>query len=453
MVDAALIAGGRSRRFGEDKAFAEWRGEPLWLVQLRKLLILPEINQVWLSTNSEQDFPAHIDGVTRLNDAIEDIGPIGALKTLFENSEADRVLVLAVDMPMMEPEALLKQVQSGPCLVSKLDDRWEPLAGIYPRQEMLSLIEQQIEADQLSLQKLLDIAEDRNLITASPVDDASRYLYTNINTKKEFASIVQGTVDECTLLRRYRKGQGFRDPEPDYLAREEPLEIRINDQSISVMMRTPGHDDELATGFLYTEGMIQSAAEILDIEHCPDVDPGGIGNTLNIRMAGDPDLGDLTRHVFTSSSCGVCGKATIDSVFQNFPPITDVPSFDPEVILSLPDKLREQQETFDKTGGLHASALFTLDGEMRFLREDVGRHNALDKVIGRALRDNIDCTRSILLVSGRLSFELMQKALAARIPIVAGISAPSSLSVDLARQSGQTLIAFLRDRGFNQYNQ
>ncbi|MDF1811195.1 MAG: formate dehydrogenase accessory sulfurtransferase FdhD [Verrucomicrobiales bacterium] len=452
MIDAALIAGGKSRRFGEDKAFVDWRGEPLWLFQLKKLLLLDEVDRIWLSANSDQNFPGHIDGVTRLNDTVPDAGPISALKTVIGKSTAERILILAVDMPMMDRSELSLLLQSDKCQVPRQGDLWEPLAGIYPVQQMRPLIDQQIKSSDYSLQSLLNIAEAIGLISAKPVSEEQSRFYTNLNTKEEFAAIQQGTVSDCTLLRRYRKSEGYREPETDHLAREEPLEVRINGKSVSVMMRTPGHDDELATGFLFTESMIRSADEILDIEHCPDVDPEGIGNTLNVKLSGNPNLDELTRHVFTSSSCGVCGKATIDSVFQNFPPIEKIPAIDPEVILSLPKKLRARQETFDKTGGLHASALFSLDGNMHFLREDVGRHNALDKVIGKALQDQLDTSESILLVSGRISFELMQKALAAGIPVVAGISAPSSLAVDLAKDSNQVLIGFLRENGFNRYD-
>jgi FdhD protein len=216
-------------------------------------------------------------------------------------------------------------------------------------------------------------------------------------------------------------------------------------------MRTPGHDDELAIGFLLTEGVIRAADEIAEIAHCPDVDPEGVGNTLDVRLRGETDLSRLTRHVFTSSSCGVCGKATIESVFGNFPPVPLHEAPDPALLLSLSAKLRAAQETFDRTGGLHASALFDRAGNLLLLREDVGRHNALDKVIGHALKHDLPMDEAILLVSGRISFELMQKALAARIPVVAGISAPSSLAVKLAKDSGQTLVGFLRERGFNVY--
>ena len=448
--DAALIAGGKSRRFGQDKAFADWRGEPLYVVQLRTLMRLTP-NRIWLSTNSEQSFPEHIDGVQRINDTIPEIGPIGAFKTVFESSEADRIFLLAVDMPLLGEDSIKKIVTSQTCTVPKINNRWEPLSGIYPRRDFLELIDDQIQSNEYSLQRLLDRAENNQLIVSFAIEEADRILYTNLNTEEEYLEIQQGMLYDCTQKISYQRGANYSDSKSDYVAREEPLELQVNRKSVAVMMRTPGHDDELITGFLFTEGIIKSQDQILAIENCPDVDPESRGNTLNVTLHQKTDLSELTRHVFTSSSCGVCGKATIESVFLNFPPIEKAPDFDPEVILALPEKLRSNQETFEKTGGLHASALFTLNGELILAREDVGRHNALDKVIGATLRDQTDVSESILLVSGRISFELMQKALATKIPIVAGISAPSSLAVDLARQSGVVLIGFLRNGGFNLY--
>jgi FdhD protein len=191
-------------------------------------------------------------------------------------------------------------------------------------------------------------------------------------------------------LDRFKAGKGFAAVE-DFVAAEEPLEIRIEDRSIAVMMRTPGHDDELTAGFLLTESVIKSGDEIFEISACPDVDPEGIGNTIQAKLAPghSVDLESLTRHVFTSSSCGVCGKATIDSIFQQYDSIPAETGgvVSEKVLLSLSGTLRAAQETFDRTGGLHASAIFDREGNLQWLREDVGRHNALDKVIGRAVLD------------------------------------------------------------------
>lgn len=245
---------------------------------------------------------------------------------------------------------------------------------------------------------------------------------------------------------------------PDVVAREEPLEIRVEGRSVAVVMRTPGHDEELAAGFLVTEGVVRSAREILEISQCPSTG-NTHGNVVDVLLAGGAvvDWQNLTRHVFSTSSCGICGKTSIDSVFQRFP---SVPAHDSAEALkvplhrltSLPDALRAAQEAFAQTGGLHASAIFDTQGTLLVIREDVGRHNALDKVIGWALRQGrLPFHQQILLVSGRVSFEIMQKALAAGLPIVAAISAPSSLAVDFAAESGQTLVGFLRGRGMNVY--
>ncbi len=447
--DAALLAGGRSTRFETDKAFIDWRGQPLYVSQLRKLASL-QPGRLWLSTNAEQAFPQVLEGITRLIDDEPDLGPVGGLKTIFENSRAAYVLVLAVDLPLMEAEFLGTLLGAGQGIVPKSGGRWEPLAALYPREEMLGLIRERTAQGNRKLQDLLDEAEAAGLIAPLPITSRVERFFSNLNRPGDLASIEQGQCDEAVSIRRFRLESGFQS-ETDRVASEEPLELRVNGTSVAVTMRTPGHDDDLATGFLFTESLISSANEIAEIVHCPEVDPDGIGNTLDVRLLHEPDLSGLTRHVFTSSSCGVCGKATIASVFQHFPPVE--PSFVPEagLLLSLPARLREAQETFDRTGGLHASALFDREGGLLLLREDVGRHNALDKVIGHALRNGISLTGVILLVSGRISFELMQKSLAARIPVVAGISAPSSLAVKLAQESGQVLVGFLRERGFNVY--
>ncbi|MCA1964670.1 MAG: formate dehydrogenase accessory sulfurtransferase FdhD [Prosthecobacter sp.] len=242
----------------------------------------------------------------------------------------------------------------------------------------------------------------------------------------------------------------------DVVAREEPLEIRVEGRSVAVVMRTPGHDEELAAGFLVTEGVVRSAREILEISQCPSTE-NQHGNVVDVLLAGGAvvDWQNLTRHVFSASSCGICGKTSIESVFQNFPPVPALECplrVDAELLAGLPEALRAAQEAFTLTGGLHASAVFDARGRMLVIREDVGRHNALDKVIGWALREgHLPLHQHLLLVSGRVSFEIMQKALAAGLPLVAAVSAPSSLAVEFAQQSGQTLVGFLRGREMNLY--
>ncbi|MHC4947330.1 MAG: formate dehydrogenase accessory sulfurtransferase FdhD [Planctomycetota bacterium] len=237
----------------------------------------------------------------------------------------------------------------------------------------------------------------------------------------------------------------------DRTAREEPLEIRVRGRSVCVTMRTPGDDEELAAGFLLTEGIVDAAGDIVRIEHCARNDED---NVLNVVL--DPhvhvNFEHLTRHVFASSSCGLCGKATIDEVHRHFPPVTSDVVVDPAVLLDLPRRLRAAQPAFDDTGGLHAAGVFDAGGDAGPVREDVGRHNAVDKVLGRALLDGeLPFDRHVLLVSGRASFEILQKALAGRVPVVAAVGAPSSLAVDFAAASGQTLVGFLRDGRMNVY--
>lgn len=236
----------------------------------------------------------------------------------------------------------------------------------------------------------------------------------------------------------------------DSLAIEEPLEIRVRGRAISITMRSPGNDDELAAGFLFTEGIVRGVADILRIEPCTKNE---FGNTIDVLLSPEVhvDFAKLTRHVFASSSCGVCGKATIDAICQTAPPIESDVKIAATMIATLPALMHEQQQTFQQTGGLHAAALFDEGGKLLVLREDVGRHNAVDKVIGHMLLKRAAMDRCVLLVSGRASFEIMQKSAAARIPIVAAISAPSSLAVSFAERSRQTLIGFLRDAKMNIY--
>ena len=243
-------------------------------------------------------------------------------------------------------------------------------------------------------------------------------------------------------------------PSDDKLAVEEPLEIRVRGQNVAVTMRTPGHDYELAAGFLTTEGLIKKREDVMEIAHCKEGEAAQSGNTLNVFLAPnvEVDLESLTRHVFASSSCGVCGKATIEAVQQNFPPVVSEVRFSPEIITGLPAKLRGAQATFEQTGGLHAAAMFDARGKLLVLREDVGRHNAVDKVVGFGLLNDVSFAECLLMVSGRASFEIMQKALAAQVPIVAAVSAPSSLAVEFARESSLTLIGFLRGETMNVYS-
>lgn len=253
----------------------------------------------------------------------------------------------------------------------------------------------------------------------------------------------------------------------EHLTVEEPLEIRLNGRSLAVIMRTPGHDHELACGFLFSEGIIQSHDDILSIEDAVDADGLPLANVVDVALPSSitditgasenaSDAPAFQRHFAVSASCGLCGKNSIADLLCNIPPlIEDGTRIAPATLYTLTAHLRAQQDVFSHTGGLHAAGLFTSAGELRLLREDVGRHNAVDKLIGHGLLHptlpTLPYSQHILLVSGRTSFEIIQKALMARIPCIAAISAPSSLAVELADTGGITLIGFLRDHTMNVY--
>ncbi len=240
----------------------------------------------------------------------------------------------------------------------------------------------------------------------------------------------------------------------DALAREEPLEIRVRGRSVAVTMRTPGHDEELAAGFLLTEGIIGHSGEIVVIGQCLESDAPE--NTLNVFLAPrvQVDFERLNRHVFASSSCGLCGSSPASAqAHQLAGKDAGAPRIRAALLAKLPDRMRRGQRAFSRTGGLHSAAIFDDRGRLLVLREDVGRHNAVDKVIGYGiLKRKLPFAAHVLVVSGRASFEIAQKALAARIPIVCAISAPSSLAVEFARESGQTLVGFLRGGTMNVYS-
>ncbi|MFD9116898.1 formate dehydrogenase accessory sulfurtransferase FdhD [Streptomyces bottropensis] len=284
-----------------------------------------------------------------------------------------------------------------------------------------------------------------------------------------------GRVTERRKVIRIR--DGAVSTRPDTLVAEEPMEIRLNGKPLAITMRTPGDDFALAAGFLVSEGVLAERSDLQNIVYCAGATGGGTSrsssgaesgggsntyNVVDVRTSPEVVVPDITleRNVYTTSSCGLCGKASLDAVRTTArwvvddtrggeaPPVR----LDPELLASLPDRLRAAQRVFDRTGGLHAAALFGEDGELLDVREDVGRHNAVDKLVGRALQSGgLPLSRAVLLVSGRASFELAQKAVMAGIPVLAAVSAPSSLAVDLAAEAGLTLVGFLRGSSMNVY--
>lgn len=241
----------------------------------------------------------------------------------------------------------------------------------------------------------------------------------------------------------------------DSLVVEEPLEIRVNGSPLAITMRTPGQDEALAVGFLAAEGILRSRAELYDVLHCADPEYPDLRNIVDVLI--DPSRAETIesagRQRYATSGCGLCGRATIEAIRRCVPPLSAPPPVPRSVLYALPDRLRVAQAAFERTGGLHAAGLFDLDGTLLHAAEDVGRHNAVDKVIGLALRhDPWPPERTILMVSGRAGFEIAQKAVAARIPALCSVSAPSSLAVQLAREMNLVLAGFLRGESMNIYS-
>jgi FdhD protein len=256
---------------------------------------------------------------------------------------------------------------------------------------------------------------------------------------------------------RLRFDQTARTPADDHVAVEEPMEVRVNQAPFAVIMRTPGADRDLAAGFLLAEDVVRHAGELGAIEVCEDAEADARGNTLNVTVAGDAvlrlheRLGER-RQVTMTAACGLCGRRTIESLRSRVAAVSGHWTVPRIVVAGLPVSLRAAQSVFETTGGLHAAGLFDVEGALRLSAEDVGRHNAVDKIVGRRLlEDRLPLDRTMLVVSGRTSYELVQKALLAGIPLVAAVSAPSSLAIELAEASGITLCGFVRGGAFNVY--
>lgn len=264
------------------------------------------------------------------------------------------------------------------------------------------------------------------------------------------------TASRSGVVRQFRR-DALNRPRSEVLATEEPFEIRLNadgqEFKATVTMRTPGNDFELAVGFLYAESVLAGKQDLHSVRYCQPADEQQY-NVVTVDLRGPmPDTATLDRNFYSNSGCGVCGKASLDQLaITGVPPLGEGPKLSPELILSLPERLHKGQKLFAKTGGVHAAGLFDAEGELLAVREDVGRHNALDKLVGWALlQDRLPLTGHTILVSGRASFELVQKALRAGAGVLCAVSAPSSLAVDLAARFGMTLVGFLRDEAFNVY--
>jgi FdhD protein len=474
-VLGAVLAGGGSRRMGRDKALLELDGQSL--VARAADALGRHLDEVVIVSArlGDHEHPR----ATEIADRFRGKGPLGGIHAALVHARGRPVLVLACDLPRVGPELvdyLLEEARqrlsgdSSPGVVAvAMDGRVQPLCAVYSP-ACLPPIERRIRRGEL---RTLDFASAVGLgrIQLGPKLPFYRNdLLLNVNAPAEARAAGAGPRPRPALGEAVRKSKivEVADGQPrdrdDFVAVEEPLEIRVVAEgkgqrarhSVAITMRTPGHDFELAAGFLLSEGVVTGGDQVWRVAHCESPErPESEGNIVEVHLAPGVafDPAKSSRNVYTTSSCGVCGRGSLELLWTAQPerPGGDL-SLEGSVLLGLPDRLRAAQEAFGKTGGLHAAALCAPSGEIEQVREDVGRHNAVDKVIGHALlADRLPAAGRLLLVSGRASFELVQKAIMAGIPALAAVGAPSSLAISAAEDYGLTLVGFLDRRRFNVY--
>lgn len=452
----AVLAGGQSRRMGAPKAGVR-RADGKTLGEVA-CAALRELCADVVVLGHGEGCP---DDVARIPDVEPDTGPLGGLRALFRTNAAAAYLVVPCDLPALTGEVLRHLMErareagaEAAVFASDPDAPPRPLP-LYIRAEALRRVEERFREGE---RRLVAFVSGLEPLEVPVPDGGARRALSGANTPEELRAIEAASLEEERRARRVevRRFRGLDVATvDDALAEEEPLELRVNGFSVAVTMRTPGHDEDLATGFLVTERVVARAADIASLRHCTTVpDPEAEENVLDVTLTENVplDLERLRRNLFASSSCGVCGKATLESALATAPPLDDDTRIPARVLYALPERLREAQRVFASTGGLHAAALFDERGTFLVVREDVGRHNAVDKAIGWALRNERLSEAKGLLVSGRVSFEVVQKAAAARVPLVAAISAPSSLAVRLGEAMNLTVVGFLRGETLNVYS-
>lgn len=459
-----ILVGGESRRMGTDKALVRWRGATL--MEHAASTLAEVLSEVVVVGGEESDYGAA--GVAVLADREPGLGPLGGLATALEHAAGRPVFLLACDLPRVTPELIADLVDRADAAepakaaawVPRAGDRKQPLCAVYSAACAGPLTDYLAAGERRAIEFLdrIDttfVEVDAGLANVnSPADlealDAEETRATPPGSSRRLKVL---TVGEAPVA-----GE-------DLVATEEPMEIRVvaerngrrEAHPLAITMRTPGHDFELAAGFLLSEGVVETGEDLWRLAYCLDSDESARNvveahlSPVSSGAAFDPER--FRRNVYTTSSCGICGKASIERLETACPrrPETRF-RVAPAVIKSLPARLGEAQTVFSQTGGLHASGLFSPEGELLRVREDVGRHNALDKLIGSyLLTGEVPLSDAILLVSGRASFELVQKALIAGIPVLAAVGAPSTLAVETAATYGQTLVGFLREDRFNVY--
>jgi FdhD protein len=423
LLTGVLLVGGDSTRFGSPKALATVGGETL-AARAWKLLGDSCDSRIAVGKQADQlDLPFGI-----VDDATETRAPLAGLVAGLRAAATDLCVFVPVDCPTLTPAAI-RTLADGCAGTDAAVPQTGPLPGAY-RRSALPVLERRLAAGELRLRDAL--AELRVAEIALP-----REVLVNVNSPAQLEAAPSATA-RVDVLRI--PGSADR----DLVAVEEPLELRVNGQPIAVTMRTPGHDEELALGFAVGEGLDPVSAML----------PADLAaNTVELEVRSF-DPGRHTRHFYTSSSCGVCGKGALAAVAFTAPPSASVLTVPAALLAGLPETLRAAQPTFALTGGLHAAGLFDAGGALLCVREDVGRHNALDKVVGWAFRDGmLPLEHSLVCVSGRLSFELVQKAGCAGAPVLVGVGAPSSLAIELAGAQRITLCGFARNGRVNVYTE
>ena len=416
-VTGILLVGGASRRFGSPKALARVNGETLAERAWRLLGDCCETRLAVGKAADELELPFDV-----VDDGTEVRAALAGIVAGLRAAPTDVSLVVPVDCPNLTGEALAQLAEA--CRDAAVPQTG-PLPGAY-RRTALPVLERRLREGSY---RLRDALAELDVATV----DLPAGVLANVNTPEQlpYATAAVDVVRHPSAAR-----------ERDLVAVEEPLEIRVGGEPVAITMRTPGHDEELALGFAVGEGLDPVGASLAE-----DL----VANTVDLDVrAFDPER--LRRHFYTSSSCGVCGKGALAAVAVQAAPVESELRVDATLLAALPDRLREAQPTFALTGGLHATGLFDAAGALLCVREDVGRHNALDKVVGWAFRESLlPLRQSILCVSGRLSFELVQKAASARCPFLVGVGAPSSLAVELAEAQGVTLCGWARRGGVTAY--
>jgi FdhD protein len=449
-----LLAGGASRRMGAPKAGLPWREGTLGGTVLATLRAV--CRDVVIAGHGAG---LHEGAARRLPDLQPGLGPLAGVEVALASGLDAHYLVCACDAPHLGVPALRRLATAAPeapaACFADADGRRTPLP-LRIHADMLAPLRAYLAAGQRSVHGFLDAIGAARIVAS----DAELAHLGGVNTPADLARSQTGAPPPCTndalcQVTVDHIAAGRARVQDDLVVREEPLEIRVHGVALAVTMRTPGHDEELVTGFLLTEGVAASPREVASVRHCTAVsDPDAEDNVVQVTLAPGVavDLEKLRRNFYATSSCGICGKATLQAALGAAPALDDGARFDASFFPPLPARLREAQVVFDRTGGLHAAGLFAADGTLVVAREDVGRHNAVDKVVGHAARaGRWPLGGLVLAVSGRISYEIAQKALMARIPVVAAVSAPSSLAVELAEAAGMTLVGFLRGDTMNVY--